>query len=84
MDLYTTEYLVIGFLVTVHLAVLVLLGIADHLPALPGQHHTQLWSSVMALHQTFHLGAGQTIISQDLESLCLEELIIRNVFTSLD
>ena len=62
MDKYTIEYLVVVFLVTVHLAVLVLLGIADNLSALPGQHHTKLWSAVMALHQTFHLGEGQTII----------------------
>ena len=49
-------------LITVDLPILVLLGIYDDLPALPGQHHTQLWSSIMALHQPFHLGLGQLFL----------------------
>ena len=71
MDKYTIEHLVLVFLFTVHLAVLVLFGIADHLSALPCQYNTQLWSPIVTLHQTFHLGLGQTIGPSGVRALPL-------------
>ena len=47
------------FCVLMYLAVLVLCWIADHLPALPGQHVPQLRPPVMALHHPLHLGQGK-------------------------